>query len=473
MAAKKFMAKALSMFLILCVLTATDPVWAQNLGEIARQERVRRATQSGPTRVITNEDLQRDKILEPLMPEDRTVVRIQLRQQPGRVLVMEPETPSIAVRLPDAMLAKALAPYTNAMAAMLFYTGESAKVALAQRPAKVAPVTKQQGASSVSEPAPPATVIPWPAFMSLGDVARYYQSQKQAPAYQEVSPKVFFTARTPERTMIPARQLPLTVMEPATPSGMVRSLAGSSLGDVARFYQDRKDIPEYRVPEAKVTLQERQPKQILATTRPMPKKEAEPEALSNVIRWPTATPLGDVARYYQSLQDIPEFQEPVVEEAEVTEVQNSMVVETAPAMPLASIRKEFLQNLPKLEVVETAGIWVRVERGDSLWKLAQKYLGDGKAWQQIAEANPQITNPNHILAGESLRMPMKPQITEDRDAQSVRVQSGDSLWKLAAARFGNGQAWLCIVAANPEIGNASLIRPGQVLILPTSCDSSN
>jgi 5'-nucleotidase/UDP-sugar diphosphatase len=49
------------------------------------------------------------------------------------------------------------------------------------------------------------------------------------------------------------------------------------------------------------------------------------------------------------------------------------------------------------------------------------------------------------------------------------VRSGDSLWKLAAARFGDGTGWTCVAEANPQLQDANRIQVGRVLTLPTSC----
>jgi len=47
-----------------------------------------------------------------------------------------------------------------------------------------------------------------------------------------------------------------------------------------------------------------------------------------------------------------------------------------------------------------------VQKGDSLSKIAQQQLGDGRKWKEIFEANrDQITNPDLIHPGQVLRMP--------------------------------------------------------------------
>lgn len=48
------------------------------------------------------------------------------------------------------------------------------------------------------------------------------------------------------------------------------------------------------------------------------------------------------------------------------------------------------------------------------------------------------------------------------------VKSGDSLWKIAASKLGNGSRWSDIYNANKSVigGNPNRIYPGQVLTIP-------
>jgi nucleoid-associated protein YgaU len=124
---------------------------------------------------------------------------------------------------------------------------------------------------------------------------------------------------------------------------------------------------------------------------------------------------------------------------------------------------------------------VRVERGDSLWKIAARHLGDGRAWRRIAAANPQLADPNLIRVGDVLQLPGETSDSsfesglEDSaaaDSPLVRVERGDTLWALARAQFGRGSAWTCIARAN-QLDNPDLILPGQTLTVPSSCPTSN
>ena len=108
---------------------------------------------------------------------------------------------------------------------------------------------------------------------------------------------------------------------------------------------------------------------------------------------------------------------------------------------------------------------VRAERGDSLWKLAERHLGGGAQWRELARLNPQLSNPNLIRVGDWIHLPSQ----EPRNAKHIVVRSGDTLWSVAHAEFGNGLAFGCIAGANPQLRSVDRIRPGETLVLPDAC----
>jgi len=111
---------------------------------------------------------------------------------------------------------------------------------------------------------------------------------------------------------------------------------------------------------------------------------------------------------------------------------------------------------------------IRIQPGDSLWKLARRHLGSGFRWNELLASNPNISDPNHIQPGALLVVPttdLRPRV----QPSSITIGSGDSLWKLAASHFGSAAAWPCIAQANPQLHDANRLRPGQILILPASC----
>lgn len=58
------------------------------------------------------------------------------------------------------------------------------------------------------------------------------------------------------------------------------------------------------------------------------------------------------------------------------------------------------------ETVEVASQYYTIEKGDTLWKIAQATLGDGNRYKEIFEANtPMLADPDHIFPGQVLRIP--------------------------------------------------------------------
>jgi nucleoid-associated protein YgaU len=118
------------------------------------------------------------------------------------------------------------------------------------------------------------------------------------------------------------------------------------------------------------------------------------------------------------------------------------------------------------ETVTVAGT-VLVERGDSLWKLAERTIGRGSQWRDLLAANPQIADPDKIVVGTRLNLPARG-INSD-SATKITVQTGDTLSKIAEARYGRIGAWRCLAQANPQIGDPNRIYEGNELLLPASC----
>jgi LysM repeat protein len=118
---------------------------------------------------------------------------------------------------------------------------------------------------------------------------------------------------------------------------------------------------------------------------------------------------------------------------------------------------------------------VVVQPGDSLWKLAKQNLGQGLCWHDLVAANPSIADPNHIAAGSRILVPAStPEVSHPpTPASKIRVQKGDTLWTLAQAHFGSASSWSCIARANPLLHDPNRIYAGQELLLPASCSASH
>jgi nucleoid-associated protein YgaU len=190
---------------------------------------------------------------------------------------------------------------------------------------------------------------------------------------------------------------------------------------------------------------------------------------------PEEIPLGDVARYYRLQKQLKEKR--LAGELPGIAGPAPLAAPNTPLLPATSVRAPVAKpaRRPSLPADKPTvrrpprnpAESVRVVRGDSLWKLAERYLGSGLRWPELAELNPQIPNPSLIHVGELIRLPLPTSATEV--AKTFRVSRGDSLWKVASRELGSGAAWVCIAQANPRIENPDLIYPGQTLAIPARC----
>jgi nucleoid-associated protein YgaU len=123
-----------------------------------------------------------------------------------------------------------------------------------------------------------------------------------------------------------------------------------------------------------------------------------------------------------------------------------------PASPISPIAEEKLNA-------------VTVKQGDSLWKLAEKNLGKGQRWHELLAVNPGILDGNRIVAGTKINLP----VVSQRADKMIKVQKGDTLTKIAQTQFGHASSWSCIAHANPTIQDANVIYEGQSLLIPATC----
>lgn len=129
----------------------------------------------------------------------------------------------------------------------------------------------------------------------------------------------------------------------------------------------------------------------------------------------------------------------------------------------------------------------RVQRGDTLWDLAERFLGDGFRWREIRDGNVGRLQPDgsciqadseEIRPGWTLSIPDQgghdsPHGLAVRE-QEVTVVEGDTLWHLADEHLGDPYRWPDIYEENrgqpqPDgraLTDPDLIQPGWTLDLP-------
>lgn len=135
----------------------------------------------------------------------------------------------------------------------------------------------------------------------------------------------------------------------------------------------------------------------------------------------------------------------------------------------------------------------KVEKGDTLWTISEKYFQSGYNWVDIASTNI-LPNPNLIEEGQELIIPqaeakpivesissspntppppVKPQITpkaatvEAISENLYKIVQGDNLWEISVRAYADGYQWTKVWEANKEmIKNPNLIYPDQELSIP-------
>jgi LysM repeat protein len=145
-----------------------------------------------------------------------------------------------------------------------------------------------------------------------------------------------------------------------------------------------------------------------------------------------------------------------------------------PVAPGATVRPSKRQ--PALSPATTATQkTVRIQPGDSLWKLAQQRLGRGSRWPELLAVNPRIADANKIGIDAELNLPAGATATSSRLAtnsawSTIKVRKGDTLWSLAKSKLSRASAWPCLAAANPSIANPNRIYENQELTVPRTCE---
>lgn len=105
-----------------------------------------------------------------------------------------------------------------------------------------------------------------------------------------------------------------------------------------------------------------------------------------------------------------------------------------------------------------------VKKGDSLWKIAASYLGDGSRYKEIMTLNSLTSTTIH--PGLVLQIPCAKAKTNEaaKKTKTYTVKKGDTLWNIAAKYLKNGSRYVEIMSLSKI--TSTTIHVGQILILP-------
>lgn len=121
-----------------------------------------------------------------------------------------------------------------------------------------------------------------------------------------------------------------------------------------------------------------------------------------------------------------------------------------------------------------------VKKGDSLWNIAVANYGDGFRWTEIVKDNELKTTTLEVGQKIKLRAKTEPvkkdTVAEEKvqdgkgvsvDESTYTVVRGDSLWKIAVNKYGDGYKWVMIWQNNKsKLSSPDKLEIGMALVLP-------
>lgn len=318
---------------------------------------------------------------------------------------------------------------------------------------------------------------------SLGEIARRYRKQKEAERQLDaLKPKTPGPYHLPATE--PALASPILPGQPAMRRPMAPRLRPGTNGHVTR-----------RDPFARAPMQPERPEvqpEIRAETRNEIRGEAKPgvapDARSHEF-FAGVRPTRRTARrkFPRAPKISPALAAPILP----AESEQPTAPAVRSAKPNAATQPETIapnesagsedtmrpmEPARTLPMTPSAARTIIVQRGDSLWKVAQENLGSGNRWPELAAANPWISQPERIQIGARLALPATVAVsvrTAGRSTKTVTVHKGDTLWSLAKTNLGHWSAWPCLAAANPSVTDPNRILEGQELAIPAACPGAS
>jgi len=451
------------------LLFTSVPVFPQTVAEAARQERERKNHAVHAQHVYTNEDLKRPQIL---VPEDRTLATgtdgelAEASATPAAqsaadgkkqaVLAMAPRHVGRPTAKGPASSGLGAAPNVDSNS-FVPDSGLSLATAVPNSPqfplAKAVANPRLTGKTAV-----PIPVVNLP--MQIGN-ATPLADRKESVVFPMLNPSNFSSPRSASRFSAAPAPVVTYAGPYAMPQGLPEAPQQITIGVPAELVA----TPWLATPRAEQIATVEPPAMPLAAA-------AEPFAVAHPISIAApadliSTPWLAAPKAAGRIASVdPPAMPPLA--APANSSLNSFDTSAPLQAPLAPMAPSAPAQLPvqppAVSSEELAVRTVVVQAGDSLWKLAARYLGKGERWVELAKLNPRFVNPGLIRPGDPVRVPAPlPQ-----NAKQVVIRRGDTLWSVARAEFGQGLAFSCIAHAN-QLPSADLILAGETLVLPADC----
>jgi peptidoglycan hydrolase-like protein with peptidoglycan-binding domain/nucleoid-associated protein YgaU len=131
-----------------------------------------------------------------------------------------------------------------------------------------------------------------------------------------------------------------------------------------------------------------------------------------------------------------------------------------------------------INVEQSNRLTYEVQAGDTLWAIAQQYLGDGRRWTELQKENGSAfteAEATQLQVGQQLYIP-NAGATAPQETRTYTLVSGDTLWEIAQRELGDGSRW---TELQKEDGTgfteaeAVGLQPGQVIHIPGASDPTS
>jgi nucleoid-associated protein YgaU len=288
------------------------------------------------------------------------------------------------------------------------------------------------------------------------DVAEAARQQQAHKSQQSASPRHVYTDEdlkrprilTPEdKKLAETRRKELTAPAAKNPPAVdATNPPPESLGEVARRYRKEKA--------------EREAEAAAAKKAPAPFRIELP---SNTFAEPKR-PVAPLRAPISAARPLPVLPSPVLPHRLATP---SRVSPFSPRPTMPSHGSPAPSAKPSTLVPSREFQQLQVRPGDSLWRMARRYLGDGARWQELLSLNPGLAaHPDSLAAGSAVIVPAAASKTVRGSPAVITVQAGDSLWSLARVHLGHGSDWQRLAHANPQVSDYLHLQVGSQLQLP-------
>ncbi|MBC6451358.1 BTAD domain-containing putative transcriptional regulator [Actinokineospora xionganensis] len=123
-----------------------------------------------------------------------------------------------------------------------------------------------------------------------------------------------------------------------------------------------------------------------------------------------------------------------------------------------------------------------VRRYDSLWRIAERHLGDGLRWREIHTLNAdRLPNPDRIEPGMILLLPADATGLDHTVLREVAVRPGDTLSAIAQRELGEATLWPTVFDANrgriqpngTPFTNPDKLHAGFTILLPPTSPATS